>query len=105
MGFKMLDLLSALLTTVGSIILAIRLYIIMKHFTLALNVHEDSINKLIRLSNDPDPITFGFTGATNPLEIFSKGKGLKLMVFGFGCMGMGGVLKLIELVLAFFQCS
>lgn len=105
MGFKMLDLLSALLTTVGSIILAIRLYIIMKHVTLALNVHEDSINKLIRLSNDPDAISFGFTGATNPLEIFSKGKGLRLMVFGFGCMGMGGALKLFELGIAFFECS
>ncbi|RXX97425.1 hypothetical protein DD577_19285 [Klebsiella pneumoniae] len=103
MGFKMLDLFSALLTTLGSIILAIRLYIIMKHVTLALNVHEDSINKLIRLSNDPDAISFGFTGATNPLDIFSKDKGLKLMVFGFACMGMGGVLKLIEIVLSFFQ--
>ncbi|WP_155763445.1 hypothetical protein [Raoultella ornithinolytica] len=101
----MLALLSALLTTVGSIILAIRLYIIMKHVTLALNVHEDSINKLIRHSNDPDAISFGFTGATNPLEIFSKGKGLKLMVVGFGCMAMGGALKLIELILTFFQCS
>lgn len=54
----------------------------MKHVTLALNVHEDSINKLIRLSNDPDAISFGFTGATNPLDIFSKDKGLKLMVLG-----------------------
>ena len=83
------------LTGLGSIILAWRIKEIVKWVSLSLNAHEISIDMLRKAFNGGSqefPIVSGTVKHLNDVE--SK-LGTKMLVAGFGCLGVGMVLNTI----------
>ncbi|MFV9686593.1 hypothetical protein ACNY67_06840 [Pantoea sp. KXB45] len=99
----MLGIISALCSLIGSILLAYRVYKILGTFKTTLSLHEHNINHLIYKSNNPDYMTFTFTGSHEASEEFMQKTGIKLVVSGFALLGIGALLKVIELTIALAQ--
>lgn len=86
-------------TGLGSILLAWRIKEIVKWVSLSLNAHEISIDmmkKSISEESQDFPIVSGTVKHLNDIE--SK-LGTKLLIAGFGCLGIGMILNAIAIAL------
>lgn len=91
---KGLKVVGAALTGVGSILLAWRVYEILKWVVYCLVTHEDSINKLRDFANNTrnKPVIVG--GVTTHL-IDVESKGYILLIVGFLLLGVGMLCNMI----------
>lgn len=87
------------LTGVGSILLAWRIKEIVKWVGLSLNAHEISIDALQKKMNgqlQDFPVVQGVVKHLNDIE---NTLGTKLLITGFGCLGVGMLLNVVSIAL------
>ncbi|MBN7120325.1 hypothetical protein BSU01_01145 [Erwinia billingiae] len=99
----MIGLISALCSLAGSIILAFRVKKVIECIRMALSLHETSINQLIQCSKDRRYMGFTLIGANRPLENFLSKSGQWLLFLGFSLLGLGALLKIIEIAIQFYK--
>jgi hypothetical protein len=87
------------LTGIGSIVLAWRIKQIVKWVALALSAHEISIDVLMKRMNGQQqqfPVVQGVVKHLNDIE---NTLGTKLLIAGFGCLGVGMLLNVLSIAL------
>ena len=89
-------LIGTILTALGSILLAWRIKVIVHWVSLALNAHEISIDVLMRAMNGQSQQFPLVSGSVKHLNDIENKLGVKLLVLGFGCLGLGMVFNALS---------
>jgi len=87
------------LTGCGSLILAWRVFSIIRWVTRSLDAHDEALKQILRFLNKEQQTKPAVTGFPKHLMRFLDGTGFYLFIAGFLCLGVGMILNMIHFLL------